>query len=198
MGRRRFRRAHVHNFALSNTTGTQTIRVPYINGERFDSRATLGSHSELHQTGADEIPVRLFPLDAIAKDLALDSLGFMKIDVEGHEHAVLEGATQTIDRFKPLLLVEIEARHHEFPITDIFATLETLRFRGHYVDAESFTLRETADFDAQRDQNEDDLVARQWVRYLNNFFFVHQAQEPDFVAKARGFLEAEKQLARQT
>jgi len=128
--RRRFRRARVFNLALSNETGTRTMRVPYIDGKRVDYRATLGSHSEPNQTGSDEIAVQVVPLDSVVADLSLDSVGFVKIDVEGHEHTVLDGATETIDRFQPLLLVEIEARHHTFPIAEIFARLEDRGYRG--------------------------------------------------------------------
>ena len=37
-------------------------------------------------------------------------VGFIKIDVEGHEQAVLDGAVQTIRRCRPRLLVEIDER----------------------------------------------------------------------------------------
>ena len=38
--------------------------------------------------------------------LELDGLDFMKIDVEGMEQGVIEGATSLIERFKPILYVE--------------------------------------------------------------------------------------------
>jgi FkbM family methyltransferase len=38
-------------------------------------------------------------------------VSFLKVDVEGFEPAVLEGARRTIDRFRPSLLLEIEDRH---------------------------------------------------------------------------------------
>lgn len=39
--------------------------------------------------------------------LELDDVGFMKIDVEGHELAVLRGAAETIRRNSPSLMIEI-------------------------------------------------------------------------------------------
>ena len=39
--------------------------------------------------------------------LALERVDFIKIDVEGMEEAVLEGATVTIDKSKPILFIEV-------------------------------------------------------------------------------------------
>ncbi|HXQ47058.1 MAG TPA: FkbM family methyltransferase [Caulobacteraceae bacterium] len=47
-------------------------------------------------------PTRVVAID----DLALPACGFLKIDVEGFEAAVLEGARQTIARLRPMLYVE--------------------------------------------------------------------------------------------
>ena len=49
-------------------------------------------------------------------DLALASaerVDAIKCDVEGAETRVLEGAIHTLERFKPLLLIEIEERHSQ-------------------------------------------------------------------------------------
>lgn len=37
----------------------------------------------------------------------IDSVGFIKIDVEGYERYVLEGSLQIIEKFKPAILVEV-------------------------------------------------------------------------------------------
>jgi hypothetical protein len=50
-------------------------------------------------------------LDGLGLSLGLDRLDFIKIDVEGAELSVLQGAEQVIEAFRPALLVEIEARH---------------------------------------------------------------------------------------
>ena len=52
-----------------------------------------------------EVPVRT--LDSFG----LTSVGFIKIDVEGHELAVLQGACKTIALSHPILMVEVEDRH---------------------------------------------------------------------------------------
>ena len=52
------------------------------------------------------LPVELRTLDSIAAELA-NPLGLVKIDVEGHEDAVIAGGRASIARDKPVLFVEI-------------------------------------------------------------------------------------------
>ncbi len=184
----------MYRFALSDRSGTQAIRVPYIDGKRFDTRATLNAHEEAGQTGFDEIRIAFHSLDGLAKRLRLEAISLVKIDVEGHEGEVLDGALETLRRFRPLVLVEIEARHHDKPIETVFDLLLAIGFRGYYVDPVRFELRDVAAFDVGRDQRTEDLDRKAYFRYLNNFFFVHEGQEAGFVKRARGFLAREKAL----
>lgn len=70
---------------------------------RFNERDFLaGSHR--CDGGALTVPVRT--LDDVADDLALDRLDLLKIDVEGMEADVLEGAADTLRRFRPTVVVE--------------------------------------------------------------------------------------------
>jgi hypothetical protein len=66
-------------------------------------------------------------------DYALDRVGFIKIDVEGHELAVLKGAEATIRGSMPSLLVEIEERHSLCGIQNVTAFLTGLRYEGFFV-----------------------------------------------------------------
>lgn len=54
--------------------------------------------------------------------LELTGVGFMKLDVEGHEMPALLGAEQTIKRDRPLLIVELEERIQPIqPVLDLLA-----------------------------------------------------------------------------
>ena len=44
-------------------------------------------------------------------NIQIKNIGFIKIDVEGHELEVIKGAKETINKYNPILLVEIEKRH---------------------------------------------------------------------------------------
>jgi FkbM family methyltransferase len=65
---------------------------------------------------------------ACLDDLALPPCGFIKIDVEGHEAAVLRGASRLIARDRPVLLIELEQRHTGEPIE---ASLQAVMGMGY-------------------------------------------------------------------
>jgi len=54
---------------------------------------------------AYSVPAR--PLDAIVKEAKLDRVDVIKIDVEGAEFEVLKGAANTLDEYRPVLIVEL-------------------------------------------------------------------------------------------
>ena len=69
-----------------------------------------GSLNRENLPGAEElieIEAELKPLD----DFALGGVDFIKIDVEGHEVEVLLGAAATIERCRPMVLIELKKEH---------------------------------------------------------------------------------------
>jgi FkbM family methyltransferase len=48
-------------------------------------------------------------LDAFCDERGLQQLDFLKVDIEGSEHLFLRGAACTLARFRPLLLIELNA-----------------------------------------------------------------------------------------
>ena len=55
---------------------------------------------------ASEI-IKLHQLDAVFHSLGLTRLDFIKIDIDGHEPAFIKGASETIRRYQPVLLMEV-------------------------------------------------------------------------------------------
>ncbi|MEU9335771.1 FkbM family methyltransferase [Streptomyces sp. NPDC048290] len=86
------------------------------------------------------VPVRCVALD----DLGLRDVGFMKIDVDGSELAVLRGATGLLTRDRPALFVELESRIQ--PVGPVVAYLRMLGYEGwvlpgeHWVPLSGFQL----------------------------------------------------------
>jgi FkbM family methyltransferase len=96
--------------ALSDRSGAATLRVPYGRKGVSNQGSSLSAAKPMEHFIPLEVETRR--LD----DLGLGDIGFIKIDVEGHEREVLAGAAQTIGRDRPTLLVEIEEAHTGIPL----------------------------------------------------------------------------------
>lgn len=91
--------------ALGAATGSVAIHV----GPRF----TAGSHvvDPTHAMAAQmqTIAVPLGTLDGFVAERRLTRLDLVKIDVEGFEAEVLDGAAQSLDRFRPVVVLEVNS-----------------------------------------------------------------------------------------
>jgi FkbM family methyltransferase len=104
-------RARVHSVALSNRSGRQQFAVPVS-----EAGVVLHLGGSLHPTDASHANAQRFEVEV----RTLDSYGFgevrvIKVDVEGSEMAVLEGARETIRRDRPTLIVELLTGAHADP-----------------------------------------------------------------------------------
>jgi FkbM family methyltransferase len=186
--KQRFPHSSVFNMALSDRVGRTRIRVPLIDGRPVDTRATLNSHIEHRQSGELAIPCELSTVDAVVSGLGLTHISFMKIDVEGHELQVLRGAEQALDKYKPLVLIEVESRHHTFPLQRIFDEVLKHGYQGYFIRIDPYELTALKHFDAEKDQELQLHRSRLFLKYLNNFFFVPIERGPLFVRTATAFL----------
>ncbi|MCB1019496.1 MAG: FkbM family methyltransferase [Acidobacteria bacterium] len=57
---------------------------------------------------SSEVPVELVTIDSIIEELALDRLDFIKMDIEGAEREALQGAPETLRRFRPRMAIAAE------------------------------------------------------------------------------------------
>lgn len=87
------------NVALSNVNGQATLYVP----RSLDGEGSI----EKRQEDAVMFSVATERLD----DLGLPPVDSMKIDVEGHELELIEGAHECILRDRPWIFIELEERH---------------------------------------------------------------------------------------
>ena len=116
----------VRDVALSDRSGTAYLSIPVVEGAAIPGWGAVVERAEgSHQT----FEISLVRLD----DEGHREVAFVKIDVEGKEEAVLRGGEQTIRRDHPILLIEIEARHHTKPIAEIFAMIQCMGYSGYFL-----------------------------------------------------------------
>jgi hypothetical protein len=77
--------------------------VPVVTSARTDTGiARLGPVG----AGYERLNVSLRSLDSLVAERGLDRVDLIKIDVEGHERQVLDGAETTLRRHRPALVIE--------------------------------------------------------------------------------------------
>jgi FkbM family methyltransferase len=121
-------RITVSPYALADVSGTAMLRIPGSDRQGYSNQGSSLSAVKVSNNYA-EIEVETRRLD----DLALRDIGFMKIDVEGFEQAVLAGAADTIRRERPNLLIEMEQRHTRQPIEDSIRAVEQMGYTGLFL-----------------------------------------------------------------
>jgi len=149
-----------HAIALSDRDGQAELFLPR-RGRRFSrSGGSLNPRKARNPHGKVRVTVRM--LDS----LGLQDVGFIKIDVEGAEAQVLQGARATIARFRPVLQIELEERHTGRSIEQCIDGVAAFGYSAHFVDNGTLNAIET--FDAQARHRQPAVRAD----YVNNFVFL--------------------------
>lgn len=163
----------IHPVGLSDHAGSMVLRIPIDeSGVEHDASASM----EPHAFGqAREQAVELRTLDSFD----LKGVTFIKIDVEGHEYSMLQGALSIIGECQPAVLVEIEQRHLQRPIQDVFKLLTDAGYGGWFLD--DGVLKPIELFDLALDQSET-AFGVEGRRYINNFLFLatRELDEPRY------------------
>jgi len=165
------RNVDVVNVALSSTAGHTTLKIPRNpNGETIDELATIEPDNPLHAGDSDTVQVEMKRLD----DMGITNCSFIKIDVEGHEEAVLDGASALIAAQRPVLMVEMNEDFNPGAVQRLAARYAGLNYRSLFLS--QGTLHPIDTFDPVRHQNPNNLRPRRklppGVEYINNFVFV--------------------------
>jgi FkbM family methyltransferase len=162
----------VHEVAASDRDATQTLYIPMREGAKVETLATL--RPDLNP-GAEIKPIEITTKRLDGMDFS--SVGLIKIDVEGHEQAVLAGASGLVGRERPSVLIECEERHAPNTVADTARFFATYGYRGFFWKAGA--LQPIERFDLKRDQELENLLHfADWHDrlYINNFLFVHPAR----------------------
>ena len=129
----------LYNFALSNNSGETNLKLPIRSTSLFKDNIEelfqLGA-ATIHQNNQiknfKNIPCKMKKLDEIKIE---NRIGFIKIDVEGHEKDVILGGTETIKKNKPVLLVEIEERHTKKPVIETINFINSFGYKAFILNA---------------------------------------------------------------
>src|SRR5262249_15150656 len=93
--------------ALFDGAEAQATLYDDVNANATQRNSGLASLSNKNSIGAG-IEVDLTTLDAVAGELQLERLDWIKLDIQGAELGALRGAARTIARHKPRIILELD------------------------------------------------------------------------------------------
>lgn len=111
-----FDNVYCHNVALGEKTETCRIQRPNYFSKNLINLGDVKIHPSLNEE-YDLVDSR--PLDSYA----FDRLRLIKIDTQGYEYYILNGAIQTIKKHRPYIIIEIEEKYligHGLKESDIY------------------------------------------------------------------------------
>jgi FkbM family methyltransferase len=135
----------IYNIALSNKLGDVILRVPYRKKSFFKKNfedyyeiglSTIHQDNNLGNKDYENFTVKSSTLNNFSFNT---KVGFIKIDTEGHEQLILEGATNILSNDKPNLLIEIEAKHRGNNVNETFYYLKNYGYKSYIFYKEKLT-----------------------------------------------------------
>ena len=139
---------HFRPVAVSDLVGSADMQVPVFGNRHVTAQSSIAHGFDgQHGVRVEKVTVPTVRLDDEIGDQHID---FIKIDVEGHEISVLRGASAVLRRDLPPMLIEIEQRHLDHPIKDVFSEIENIGYALYFIDGPA--LRPVGEFDLQKHQ----------------------------------------------
>ncbi|MDV2996524.1 MAG: hypothetical protein N4J56_006178 [Chroococcidiopsis sp. SAG 2025] len=156
----------VYAIALSNRSGQANLSIPLVDNFLYDQLGSLEEKAVPQGSKTYQVPLK------ILDEQGHTNVGFIKIDVEGHEAATIDGAKNLLIAQRPNLLIEIEQKHHpDCDISEIFAKILALGYKGFFLlDGEFKSLD---NFSLRKHQNIENYAGLSSLgkTYICNFIF---------------------------
>jgi len=176
------RNVDIVNVALSSAPGRAMLKIPRNpTGDTIDELATIEADNPLHASDPAAAEIETKRLD----DFAVANCSFIKIDVEGHEEAVLDGASSVIASQRPVLMIELDESLNKGALARLATRYAALNYRGFFLSQGK--LRPISEFDPARHQNAANLKPRHKLsagaEYINNFVFLPEEKSARVLAR---------------
>ena len=113
-------RITIEPVGLSNETGSFSF-YETINDRGYVSTSSSLERQHVQAVGGEHVErvIHTVTLDSFAQKLDRGIVSFMKIDVEGHEHAVVSGGRRFLATHRPIFTLELLGNAERAPIDDL-------------------------------------------------------------------------------
>jgi FkbM family methyltransferase len=163
----KLRNVYVYNIGLAQQNSKLELNIPYdnITGEPLYAWSYFeAEHIERSFLKKESIIVDCKTLDSYH----FNDVDFIKIDVEGYELNVLIGAKDTINKYKPILLIEVPSGRKDR--NNILNYLNNMGYSGYFIKNNKIKSLDEFDFKTEMFKEE-----HQASDCIVNFFFAHNS-----------------------
>lgn len=180
------RGVEVVNVALSSTDGKTTLRIPVNRrNDTVDDLATIEPTNPLSCDHVVAKEVTVTQLDAFH----FNNCGFIKIDTEGHEEAVLAGTMHLIETQRPIMMVELNESFNPGIFARVTERLSRLGYSAYALSGTRlYTATEAAPHGQVETYNFIFLPAEMKDRLLKSFAPSYGLRIREVIFAARGWL----------
>jgi transketolase len=136
-------RIRVHGCALGERKGTVKFYVPTFHGSVAASGRALFAADE-----NEEVDVEMSTLDEVSDQLGIERVDLVKCDVEGAELFALRGGLRTLERTRPVLMLEMLrkwAKVYDYHPNDIIRLLAPLGYQCYSLGENELVAHESID-----------------------------------------------------
>lgn len=131
------------NCAVSDRNGFAVMEVPKheYGGENYYMAQIVSGKSSESSLDKFEVPLR--SLDSLLLGQLSEGVTFVKCDVEGHELAVLKGATQFFEKVKPAMMIEVTgtAEIQDAPNNEFYTIMKGYGYAPYWFDGKNLRRR---------------------------------------------------------
>lgn len=170
----KYKNVSIMPFAVAQKSGEISFNVPFDKAGDALSISGQGGTLGLFMAKTGVLSLSVTVPTISVDTLALDHVGFLKIDVEGAEFDVLESAAATIKRCRPNIVIENEYRHNP-DCAKVFEFMQNQNYQGYFVDRPTKTLRHLSEFSLEKNQIQlltPEHAVTDTNNYVFNFMFV--------------------------
>lgn len=161
-------RVRINNFGLFDKSGELTF---YVYKQDFGNASAAIMHEEKEN---EKIVCKVERLDEYVKAQGVERIDFIKLDVEGAEIFALRGGLKSIEKYKPILFVEMLrkwAAKYDYHPNEIIGMLEQIGYICCFACERDSALRLTR-LETMTDQTQE-----------TNFFFLHKEKHKDQIQR---------------
>lgn len=118
----------LHRCALSDQPGESELALALEGGVPIHGKGKILEAP----AAAENFSLQKIKLETLDGQKLTGPIGFIKIDVEGHEEKVIRGGMETLRKHRPVLVIEIEKRHSGKPAGETHRLIESIGYQGYF------------------------------------------------------------------